>query len=87
MFINISKDTIIRTKDIIGIFNLDYIRNTKEYKNFLSNMIEKKEIEKISEKERTFILTNNNKNTKGYITNISTNTIVKRKKIGGKIEI
>ena len=59
MFINISKDTIIRTKDIIGIFNLDYIRNTKEYRNFLSNMTDNKEIVKISEQEKTFILTQN----------------------------
>lgn len=82
MFINIGKDAIIRTKDIIGIFNLDYIRNTKEYRNFYSNMLEKKEIIKTSEQEKTFILTQNSQGTKGYITNISTNTIGKRKKIG-----
>lgn len=82
MFINVSKDTIIRTKDIIGIFNLDYIRNTKEYRNFLSNMTDKKEIIKVSEQEKTFILTQNDKGTKGYITNISANTIGRRKKIG-----
>lgn len=82
MFINVSKDTIIRTKDIIGIFNLDYVRNTKEYRKFLSNMTERKEIVKVSEQEKTFILTQNEKGTKGYITNISTNTIGRRKKIG-----
>ena len=82
MFINVSKDTIIRTKDIVGIFNLDYIGNTKEYRNFLSNMIEKKEIIKISEQEKTFILTKNDNYTKGYITNISANTIGRRKRIG-----
>ena len=83
MFLNIGKDVIIRTKDIVGIFNLDYIRNTKEYRNFLSNMMEKKQIVNDADKqEKTFILTQNEKSTKGYITNISANTIGKRKKIG-----
>ena len=83
MFLNISKDVIIRTKDIVGIFNLDYIRNTKEYRNFLSNMTEQKQIINDTKKqEKTFILIQNEKETKGYITNISTNTIAKRKKIG-----
>ena len=82
MFINIGKDSIIRTKDIVGIFNLDYIRNTKEYRNFLSNLQENKEIVKMSDQEKTFILTQNAKGTKGYITNVSASTIGKRKKIG-----
>ena len=91
MFLNISKDVIIRTKDIVGVFNLDYIKNTKEYRNFLSNMMEQRQIVKDGDKqEKTFILTQNEKGTKGYITNISTNTIGKRKrkdvkrKLGGK---
>lgn len=91
MFLNISKDVIIRTKDIIGIFNLDYIKNTKEYRNFLSNMMEQRQIVKDCEKkEKTFILIQNEKGTKGYIMNISTNAIGKRKrkdvkrKLGGK---
>ena len=82
MYINVGKDLVIKEEDIIGIFNLDYIRNTKEYRNFLSNMTEKKEIVKMSEQEKTFILTQNERGTKGYITNISANTIGKRKKIG-----
>ena len=83
MFLNINKDVIIRTKDIVGVFNLNYIKNTKEYRNFLSNMIEKKQISKDENKqEKTFILIKNENETKGYITNISTNTILKRKKKG-----
>ena len=81
MFINISKDIIIKTEDIIGIFNLDYIKNTKEYRNFFNNMIDKKEIIKISNIEKTFILIKNKKGIKGYITNVSANTIGKRKNI------
>ena len=81
MFINISKDIIIKTEDIIGIFNLDYIKNTKEYRNFFNIMIDKKEIIKISNIEKTFILIKNKKGIKGYITNVSANTIGKRKNI------
>lgn len=82
MYINIGKDIILKTKDIVGIFNLNYVRNTKEYRNFVENMNEKKQLEKKSEQEKTFILTQNEKGTKGYITNISVNSISKRRKIG-----
>ena len=82
MYLNVSKDIIIRDKDIVAIFNLDYVKNTKEYKKFLNNMLEKKEIIKESEKqEKTFILTENAGKVKGYITNIKANTIVKREKL------
>ena len=81
MFININKDIIVKNDDIIGIFNLDYIKNTKEYRNLLNNMIEKKEIIKISDIEKTFILIKNDNEIKGYITNVNASTIGKHKNI------
>lgn len=79
MYLNIGKEHILKSKDIIGIFSLDYIKNTKEYKGMYKSLEENNLITKVSEeKEKTFILVENNKNKKGYITNIGVNTIAKR---------
>ena len=32
MYLHIGKEYVINNNDIIGIFNLEYIQNTKEYK-------------------------------------------------------
>lgn len=81
MYIHIGKDLVIRAEDVIGIFNLDYIKNTKEYRSFYKNLEENKKIVNIAEnQEKTFILVENQKNVKGYLTNIGANTIGKRKK-------
>lgn len=79
MYLNIGKEYIIKSKDIIGIFNIDYIKNTKEFKAMYKSLEEEKNIIRATEgKEKTFILVENNKNKKGYITNIGVNTIAKR---------
>lgn len=79
MYLNIGKEYILKDKDIIGIFNIDYIKNTKEYKGMYKSLEENSLITKVSEeKEKTFILIESNKNKKGYITNIGVNTIAKR---------
>ena len=79
MYLNIGKECILKIKDIIGIFNIDYIKNTKEYKAMYKSLEEEKNILKIdTEKEKTFILVAKDKNKKGYITNIGVNTIAKR---------
>ena len=79
MYLNIGKEYIIKDKDIIGIFNIDYIKNTKEYKAMYKSLEEENNIIKMgADKEKTFILVENNKNKKGYITNIGVNTIAKR---------
>lgn len=79
MYLNIGKEYIIKNKDIIGIFNIDYIKNTKEFKAMYKSLEEEKNIIKATDgKEKTFILVEKNKNKKGYITNIGVNTIAKR---------
>ena len=80
MYLHIGKDFVIRNKDIIGIFNIDYVKNTKEYKALYKNLDEKKSIINISENQnKTFILIEKDKEIKGYITNVGANTIGKRK--------
>lgn len=86
MYIHIGKDLVIREEDIIGIFNLDYIGNTKEYKKLKSNLEEQKLFKIITPNlGKTFILTESQGKSKAYITNIGASTIGKRKKeLGGK---
>ena len=79
MYLHIGKDCVINNKDIIGIFNIDYIKNTKEYKGLYKKLEENNNIIDISENQnKSFILIKNNTKIKGYITNISTNTNGKR---------
>ncbi len=80
MYLHIGKDFVINNNIIIGIFNLNYIRNTREFKNLYDNIEKEGNIRKISEEDnKSFILTEENKIIKGYVTNIGTNTIGKRK--------
>lgn len=48
MYIHIGKDLVMKEEDIIGIFNLDYIGNTKEYRNFKTNLEEQKSLKIIT---------------------------------------
>ena len=86
MYINVGKDLVIKEEDIIGIFNLDYIGNTKEYRKFKSNLEEQKLLQTITPNlGKTFILTESQGKSKAYITNIGASTIGKRKKeLGGR---
>ena len=79
MYLHIGKDCVINDKNIIGIFNLDYIRNTKEYKALYNRLLEEKKIDNSSDKQdKTLILTKDKKKEKAYITNIGVYTIAKR---------
>jgi hypothetical protein len=82
MYLHIGKEYVINNNDIIGIFNLDYIKNTKEYKKMYEEMESNKKIVNVSNGQtiKTFILTEKDSVKKGYLTNIGTNTILKRKK-------
>ena len=80
MYLHIGKDYIINNKDIIGIFNIDYVKNTKEYKSLLEKLKEEGNLRNIADNQnKTFILTEKDSIVKGYITNIGTTTIGKRK--------
>ena len=79
MYLHIGKDFIINSKNIIAIFNIDYVKNTKEYKAMYKSLEEKNNLVIISDKkEMSFILTKENNIEKAYITNIGVNTIAKR---------
>lgn len=79
MYLHIGNDIIIKKKDIL--FILDY-KNLKENKTLkkLTEKIDKKNITDISgQNQKTIIITKEDKTLKGYISNISSNTLSKRK--------
>ena len=78
MFIFINKDIIIKENNIIGIFNIE----TKEYfEDILEKLKSENNLINISkDKEKTLILYNEKNNIKGIISNLSSNSIKKRKK-------
>ena len=78
MYLYIGDEKLIHNEEIIGIFNLQYIKNTKEYKSMYKLLEENNSLIDISEGEgKSFILVEKNKEKKGYIAKIGANTILK----------
>ena len=66
---------------LFGIFSIDNIKNTSEYKGLCERLESENRLEDIScNQKNSLILTSNiKKGVKGFISNIGTNTIKKRK--------
>ncbi len=80
MYLHIGKEYVINNKEVIAIFNLEYIKNTKEYKKMYEQLEKNKAIINISKnQEKTFILTEKDGVKRGYLTNIAASTIGKRR--------
>ena len=78
MYLHIGKNCAIKNNSIIGNFSYDNVKNTREFKNLYENM--KENIIDISDNQpKSFILTEKDSIIRGYVTNIGTNTIKKRK--------
>ena len=79
MYLHIGKDFSVNLKNVIGIFNIETLQNTKEYEKIIESLNDN--IIDISEKnKKTLILTVENGIKKGYISNILSKTLEKRSK-------
>ncbi len=79
MYLYVGEEKLIHNEDIIGIFNIQYIKNTREYKSMYKTLDEENNLIDLSEGDgKSFILTEKNKTKKGYIAKIGANTIFKR---------
>lgn len=76
MYLHIGKDYVIDENNIIGIFNMEAIKKSREYEHLYENI--KDNIVDISGGVQKTLILVKNKNTKGYITNISSTTLKKR---------
>jgi hypothetical protein len=80
MYLHIGRNSVIRDKNIIGIFDVEKIEKTPEFQALYNTLEEENNIIDIANNQRnSFILTKEKNNIKGYISNIGTNVIKKRK--------
>ena len=81
MYINISKDIIINLKNIIGIFNVEG-KVKKVNKELIDKLYEKRNILDISNNNlKSLIIYEQNNEEKGILSNISSISLGKKKKI------
>lgn len=79
MFIHLGKDIAIPVKKIIAILDLDTTTTSKITKEFLRTAQEEAFIKNISEDiPKSFIITEENKKSKIYLSHISSVTLQKR---------
>ncbi len=79
MYLHIGNDIILKNQNILFILDYKNLKEDKVFKDFFEK-IDKKNIIDISDKEpKSLIITKENEIIKGYISNISSNTLQKRK--------
>lgn len=81
MFIHLGNETLIKTQDVIGIFDLESTTISKHTRKYLSLAEKKGDVVTVSyELPKSFVLCaeKSGKNRKIYISQISSTTLVKR---------
>lgn len=78
MYLHIGKDIVLKNKDILFILDYDSLKENRVFNKFIEK-VDKKNIFDISDnKPKSIIITKENNIIKGYISNISSNTLGKR---------
>ena len=79
MYLHIGKDIVLKNKDILFILDYHSLKENSIFNNFIEK-VDKKNIFDISEnKPKSIVITKEENIIKGYISNISSNTLGKRK--------
>ena len=79
MYIHLGQDTLVKKKDIIGIFDLDTATVSKRTRDYLSKAEKKGMVINVStELPKSFIVCQHKNEKKIYISQISTATLLKR---------
>ena len=82
MFLHLGQYTVVKTDDIIGIFDLDNTTVSKNTRNFLTNAEKSGKVTNVSfELPKSFVVCKNNKKDDQdivYISQLSPSTLVKR---------
>jgi hypothetical protein len=86
VYLHIGKDKLIDDNNIIAILNIETLKEKENIENICKNMNFSDNIIDVSDgNKKSLIIIKEKKQTKGYISNISTITLEKRtNKIGGK---
>lgn len=78
MYLHLGQYTVVRTSDIIGIFDLDNTTVSKKTRDFLAAAERDKKVVNVSEElPKSFIICKNGEE-KLYISLLSPNTLIKR---------
>ena len=78
MYVHIGKDTIIPSKNIIAIINLEKLLNNKSMEEIKKEINLEKIIVISLGNKKALLIAKNKEKTEGYISNISSTTLAKR---------
>ena len=79
MYLHIGKDVVIKSENIMAIFDIHTLEKKNSLENVCKNLnISDKIIDVSENNKKSLIITNKNNETKGYISNISSITLGKR---------
>ena len=78
MFVHIGNNIIINSNTILGIYNIDSLRENNKYQEIINDLIGKDNITDISNNKQKSLIIVKDEIIKGFITNISSVTIAKR---------
>lgn len=79
MYIHLGQETVVWSKDVIGIFDLDTSTVSKHTREFLSKSEKNGEVINVTyELPKSFVLCNNSGKNQVYISQISTSTLQRR---------
>lgn len=79
MYLHLGQEVVVKTSDIVGIFDLEKTSTSKITKDFLVSTTKNAQVITVSyEMPKTFIITKKEEKTIVYISQISSSTIKKR---------
>lgn len=81
MYLHLGEKTVIRTDNILGIFDLDNSTISKNTRDFLANATKQGKVINVSyELPKSFIICKEKDDWKVYISQISSQTLLKRQR-------
>lgn len=82
MYLHLGNDVLVKTEEVIGIFDLDNTTVSKKTRDFLNESENKKEVITVSyDLPKSFVICKDKKgNKKVYLSQLSTATLQKRYK-------
>ncbi len=79
MFLHIGNDVVVRTEDIIAVFDMDNTTVSKSGRLFLAEAQKNNDVINICDDlPKSYVVTNFEGKTKVYISSVSSQTILKR---------
>ena len=79
MYLHLGNDAIVKKSDIVGVFDKDNTTISKQGRKFLTLAEQNKEVFYTTDDlPKSYIVTNNSKKNKVYISSISSGTLLKR---------